>query len=224
MIIPNLSAPQAIRSGCPLELKKDAPETAAPAYPRNDTSPMTSGSHWTVQRVEKERNLRLAELAQQMNGAQKIEFEKLRKCVREFADARAFMETHMADYTGAVKSIAAQEEVKNTFLSDLGQFEQGRLPAYTRLQCTAFDRRLELACMSVWHAMGQRSAHQTMSMKDVLEAQRLWLAYRDAWAAFGHARYPSVAAHSWKALLTARRIEQLRGLRRDLGAPGIVQV
>jgi hypothetical protein len=44
----------------------------------------------------------------------------------------------------------------------------------------------------------------------VRKTERLWLKLRDAWAAFGTARYPGLSADDWKAWATRQRVESLK--------------
>ena len=43
----------------------------------------------------------------------------------------------------------------------------------------------------------------------VREAERAWIAYRDAWVEFGRRKYPSLAATAWQTELTRERTAQL---------------
>jgi uncharacterized protein YecT (DUF1311 family) len=57
----------------------------------------------------------------------------------------------------------------------------------------------------------------TVQKADVRAAQRLWLAYRDAWVRFAALRYPTVPADAVKVELTTWRSQQLRGLAASAG-------
>jgi hypothetical protein len=46
----------------------------------------------------------------------------------------------------------------------------------------------------------------------IRDAQRKWVAYRDAWTAFAARRYPKRSADEWKAWITSVRVEQLKTL------------
>lgn len=191
--------------------------------PGDDASdPLMSGycPQWALQRNEKARTLRLDKMSRGLSAGQQPAFLELRKGASEFADARAWMETDMSGASQAMLSIIAQEQVWNDFLSDLEQCEAGRLPAFTAEQAAALDRRLD----EHWQRLVQHGNWAgTIRMGDVRETQEIWLRYRAAWAAFGRARHPLVAAHAWQAVVTERRIVQLQGLLANPHSPGIVQ-
>jgi uncharacterized protein YecT (DUF1311 family) len=46
----------------------------------------------------------------------------------------------------------------------------------------------------------------------IRQAERAWLAYREAWVAFGAVKWPLVSADSWRAWLTLQRSEELKAL------------
>ena len=54
-----------------------------------------------------------------------------------------------------------------------------------------------------------RAPDTTVAKADVRAAQRLWLAYRDAWTAFAALRYPALPRDVLQATLTEWRTKQL---------------
>jgi uncharacterized protein YecT (DUF1311 family) len=58
-------------------------------------------------------------------------------------------------------------------------------------------------------AAGKVRRWGTVTPEGIKAAQELWIAYRDAWVAFGKQRYPSVNAEGWKTFLTQQRIGML---------------
>jgi len=168
------------------------------------------------QQGDKDVNKRLGDISSHLNPAQKAAFEKLRSAAFAFAEARGHHETaEMGSMRGSVATQIREDE-KNQFLSDLEQIEKGMVPSDTQDQFTALDEQLNQAYQSVMHAptTGENEGLNDgeVTKKDVRETQRVWLKYRDAWVAFGQARYPSVAPYSWRALLTQRRIKELKEL------------
>ena len=113
----------------------------------------------------------------------------------------------------AALAIEAHGVELDVFAHDVQDAEKGKLPRYTEQQFQQLDKKLN----QVYQRLMQTSQKEgepgfgygTVTKDGVKLTQRAWLAYRDAWVALGAARYPSVAPHAWKALLTQRRIEQL---------------
>ena len=52
----------------------------------------------------------------------------------------------------------------------------------------------------------------TVAKEGVRATQKLWLAYRDAWARFGAAVRPSVPEKVWRTWVTEKRTRQLKQL------------
>jgi hypothetical protein len=52
----------------------------------------------------------------------------------------------------------------------------------------------------------------TVARDGIRRTQRTWLTCRDAWAAFGRARYPAVPDAAWKAWATTARLARLKEL------------
>jgi uncharacterized protein YecT (DUF1311 family) len=61
-------------------------------------------------------------------------------------------------------------------------------------------------------AYPERLPNSTATKADVRAAQRLWLAYRDAWVRFAALRYAAIPADALTAALAARRVKQLTSL------------
>ncbi len=74
-------------------------------------------------------------------------------------------------------------------LGSLLEFEAGRLPSFSVEEAAGAERELGQLKMSP-------------------DRLRNWQAYREAWLALGRIRYPSVAAHAWKAYFAKRRVAQ----------------
>jgi len=209
------------------ELKSPADEADKPIR-HNDAGRLLGGycSQWALQRNDKVRNALLDQMFCQWKAAQRRELKYLRKAMVEFAGARAWLETDMSNPAQAIRTIWAQEEVKNQFMSDLEQFERGSLPEFSPAQLTALNNQLDQAWRTLMHHMSAGSdgagACGTVGREDIQETQRIWLRYCGAWVTFGYARYPEVAAHSWLALLSGRRIRQLNELLINLPKPGVV--
>jgi hypothetical protein len=59
----------------------------------------------------------------------------------------------------------------------------------------------------------------TVTQEDIRETQRKWLAYRDAWTAFGQRLFPRLPAETWKVWLTRERTKMLEGFAAPAQAP-----
>lgn len=155
---------------------------------------------------------RMAKLAGGWPAAQRAALAGLERPMRVFADARARYESDPTGSLGALYAPAAESmraAEAGQFVSDLERWEQGRLPAYTAAQDAGFADQLALAYRKLMRAPAEVA-------DGVRRTEQAWQAYRDAWVAFGHVRYPAVPPHAWRALLEKRRLEQLRKLHREI--------
>lgn len=162
----------------------------------------------------RERNGKVSAILKGWPLAQQAVAAKLQAALDVFAASRADQETDMSGGLRAALAIEARGFELDQFARDLQEAEKGRLPRYTQQQYQQLDRKLgELFERLMARGAGKPGAHLvgygTVTKEGIRITQQAWLTYRDAWVALGAARYPNVAPHAWKALLTQRRIEQL---------------
>jgi len=145
-------------------------------------------------------------------AAQRAAYESLQRSLAAFVKARDG-EVDLSGTARAALLIAAEDEVKESFDDLLRRAEAGKLAAGTAANAQAADAALN----ATWKKL--RSAPDlelgTIKLDDIVQAQRAWLKYRDAWVAFGHVRYPALPAPTWLAVLTAQRRQQLQELLGD---------
>lgn len=162
----------------------------------------------------RERNGKVSAIVKGWPPAQQTVAAKLQAALDAFAASRADQETDMSGGLRAALAIEARGFELDQFARDLQEAEKGRLPRYTAQQYQQLERRMgELLERLMERGAGKPGAHLlghgTVTKDGVRSTQQAWQAYRDAWVALGAVRYPQVAPHAWKALLTQRRIEQL---------------
>jgi hypothetical protein len=162
----------------------------------------------------RERNSKVAAIVKGWPLAQQAVVAKLQAALDLFAASRADQETDMSGGLRAALAIEARGFELDQFARDLQEAEKGHLPRYTPLQYQQLERKMnDLLARLMERGAGKPGAHLlgygTVTKDGVRATQQAWQAYRDAWVALGAARYPNVAPHAWKAMLTQRRIEQL---------------
>ena len=161
----------------------------------------------------RERGARLAALMKTWQPAQQAAAARLQQALEQFATLRADQETDMSGTLRAALAIEAHGVELDVFAHDVQDAEKGKLPRYTEQQFQQLDKKLNQVYQRLMQTPQKEGepgfGYGTVTKDGVKLTQRAWLAYRDAWVALGAARYPSVAPHAWKALLTQRRIEQL---------------
>lgn len=140
---------------------------------------------------------------------QKTAFAALRKAAEAYFEEHAGSEQDMSGTARNSFFIAEQARLRDAFLADIKAFETGKRPPHADL--TAADKALNAAYQNLlkktdWSRTG------TVKPEGIRATQRLWLKYRDAFAAFGKARYPETRAEDWKTHLTRLRTAELKTL------------
>lgn len=162
----------------------------------------------------KARTGKLSAILKTWQPGQQIAAAQLQQALEQFAARRADQETDMSGTLRAALAIEAHGVELDLFAHDVQDAEKGKLPRYSEQQFQQLDKKLNLVYQRIMQQPAQKDGsaglgYGTVTKEGVRITQRAWLAYRDAWVALGAARYPTVAPHAWKALLTQRRIEQL---------------
>ena len=130
-------------------------------------------------------------------------FDQLRRAANAFFHVHATKESNL-EATFEVQERAALED---GLLTALERFEQGDLPGFS-----AADLRQAEADLDALYAgtqRGQTRTWGTVNADGIRDAQQAWLAYRDAWVAFGTTRYRTIAAPAWRLWLTQERVGML---------------
>jgi uncharacterized protein YecT (DUF1311 family) len=188
-----------------------SPENAAKPYLFCDHT--TSGAHggqcaaFDEDKVQVARDRKLAQLEAGFTPAQNAAFASLQKTSEAYIDSHARDEQDMSGTLRGAFYVEESSSLHEVFLKALEDFEHGKLPSKDDL--AEADKTLnatyrEILTATDWSSTG------TVAPEGLRKTERLWLRYRDAWAAFGIARYPSTRADDWKAWATRARIATLK--------------
>ncbi len=150
---------------------------------------------------------RAASLQSIVNGwtaEQRNAFTPLRQAADAFFRARAGREVNLE------ATVEPQERafLEDQFIASLRQFDGGETPSFSADDLRASETALQAAYAAT--QQGPTRKWGTVTPDAISDTQKLWIAYRDAWLAFGKARYPAVSAVSWQTWLTQERAEMLR--------------
>ncbi|MCP1174328.1 lysozyme inhibitor LprI family protein [Ralstonia chuxiongensis] len=161
----------------------------------------------------------LAKYAQKLNGRERSAFEQLQTALSAFAQRRGDSETDMMGTARAALAIQASVDEYDAFMSLLGKVEAGTLEKSDTARVNDLNQEMDRVLHKVRLSKGVeadssgRIGYTTITKANVVEAQRAWLQYRDAWIHFiGTHRTPDIDTDSLAAHLTTRRVEQLRTL------------
>jgi uncharacterized protein YecT (DUF1311 family) len=165
------------------------------------------------------REARLERAARALPAASQKALAKLRLAADAYAKAGAGEE----DMQGtAAAGLAVQHEagLREEFMQAALDTIDGKLPAASAETFAERDRQLNQLYQTVMTAPSRqqdspdRIGDSTITHADVRQAERAWLAYRDAFAAFCASLPSGSDAAAIKTLLTTQRIAQLRKVER----------
>jgi uncharacterized protein YecT (DUF1311 family) len=161
--------------------------------------------------ADQEREQVFESLTVNWNADSRKAFTELRKKAQQFAEARSGGEVSKGGTAQAAFMTEEEDRQKRDFLKSLRDFDAGRLPVASQRDFLAADR--ELNEVYQWLKRTKDSEYYgEVKFADIVATQRVWLAYRDEWVAFGKVRYPAVADYAWKAYFTRKRTEMLKKL------------
>ena len=189
----NVPRPTAGKLGC-RHLQQHFEQVARDARLARDTV------HWSSKETEALAQLRLA-AAQFFQASSDNEVEV------EMHGAGAYWDAE-------ITQIEARKDLDDAFVADLERFEKGQLPQFSAAQFKESDARLNSQYKAVLAWTPDPGEPATIiTPEGVKTTQRAWLRYREAWVAFGQAKYPGVTADSWRTWLSQQRAQMLEGVR-----------
>jgi hypothetical protein len=147
-----------------------------------------------------------AQLTAAWTPAQKQALARLRTAHEAFAQASGGGEVDHSGTLRAAMEIGAEETLRDELLAMLRQLEAGKAPIYGHAQYVAADAALNAAYRKALQGVEPNAGVGAVTRQGMRDAQRAWLAYRDAFLAFAAVRYPKVARESLATWLTLKRI------------------
>jgi len=151
-------------------------------------------------------------------GAHRDAFAKLRAAADRFFDARVDGEVDVSGTGRGAFIVGETEALESGLLASVQAFERGDLPRATGEEFAAADRDLNAAYAAARAAAKFEEPEAmfgplgSITPDGIRDAERAWIAYRDAWVAFAAIRWPAADATAWKHWLTRERERQLRAL------------
>jgi hypothetical protein len=161
-----------------------------------------------IEEVEKmKRHLERNKISSSYSKIQRQRFQELIGAAHEFFDKHSVYEIDMTPNWRAMISIEENASQKDTFLSMLQKLESDLWPK--DFLYMEEDRKLNLAYKRLMTCkISEERGVGEVQQYNVTETQKLWLNFRDAFAAFGVARFPKSNSKQWKAWLTSIRTKQ----------------
>jgi uncharacterized protein YecT (DUF1311 family) len=165
------------------------------------------------------REARLDRAAGALPAPARAALAKLRKAAERYAEAGA-NETDGRGTAAADFAIRLEARLREEFMQAALDAIDGKLPPESAADYAALDRQLNdvyqdvMGIASTQPGWPDRIGDSTIAHADVRKAERLWLAYRDAFVAFNASLPSGGDAGALKALLTSQRSAELRKVAR----------
>mgnify|MGYP002757974191 CR=1 FL=1 len=171
--------------------------------------------------AERSRKARLERGLEALPPPARAAFGTLRQAAERYADAGAGAgETDMQGTAAPGLAIEREGKRRLQFEQLLSAVLDGRLPPASPQDLARADRKLNIAYRSLMrtapseHARPDRIGDSTIAREDVREAERRWIAYRDAFLAFRARLASGPGPEAIDAALTRQRLAELERLRR----------
>jgi uncharacterized protein YecT (DUF1311 family) len=163
------------------------------------------------------RNLRLDRAARALPSASRAAFARLREAAERYAAEAGAVETDGHGTAAAAFAYEDQARLREQAMQAMLDTIAGKLRPASAEDVAEWDRQLNavygevMAIASTQDGHPDRIGDSTVEHADVRKAERLWLAYRDAFVAFRASLGPG-SNDAIMALLTEQRVGQLRGV------------
>lgn len=167
------------------------------------------------------RGTRLDRMAATLPAPARAAWQRLQTAAARYA-AAAGAETDMQGTAAPSFVIQREEKMREQFMQAALDAVAGKLPAASSQDAAARDRELNevyrklMAAPSPQQDWPDRLGETTIQRKDVRAAERAWIAYRDAFAAFAAQLKAGADANAVNALLSSQRVAALQAVAREL--------
>ncbi|MGN6153792.1 MAG: lysozyme inhibitor LprI family protein [Lysobacteraceae bacterium] len=156
---------------------------------------------------------------------QRAALAALRNAAKAYFDSVASEETDMSGTARGALATQAYETLDTALLADVERFERRERPAKVPGDFARDDKALNAVYRKVLATLDVSKkkddfAYGTVTSDGVRATQRLWLRYRDAWAAFAAVRYPGTPKEVWLAWLSEARSKALVAIVDDTSVEG----
>jgi uncharacterized protein YecT (DUF1311 family) len=196
-----------------------------PGVPFDQCDDITSGYMGAIcaeireRQDERVRTARLTRLTSGLPPVGRSAFARLRAAAERYA-AGATGEVDMQGTAAPAFSLKHQGRLREQFMQAALDTASGKLPPSSPAEYAQRDTELNDLYKAVMSAPSKqedwpdRIGESTITHSAVRDTERLWLAYRDAFAAFAASMPSGPDPTAVKTLLTSQRIAQLRDVAR----------
>lgn len=155
-------------------------------------------------------NMRLAAIAAKWAPAQQASFRVVTKALDAYAKAEGSAEAEPCASGAASEEMEGEQAVRKEFGDDLERFSRGGLPRFTAVESAHAEDELNRLYRQAMEEMKSETGECAHSPEPLRDAERAWLAYRDAWVKFARSQWPAVSPGSWIAFLDGQRMSMMK--------------
>lgn len=162
---------------------------------------------YDIGKAKRESEIKL--LTAKWSSQQQMALTNLRKVADTFFKTRVENEVDTSGTLRGVYQIGEQSDLETNFKHLLESLEMGKLPSYSAKEFEKSDAELN-ATYAAAIKDSEKGNWGSVTKAGIVQTEKAWIRYRDAWVKFGSIRYPQVSADSWKTWITNERINQLK--------------
>ena len=142
-------------------------------------------------------------------------YSKLRKAATSFFETSSGNEVDMSGTARAAIALDASDSLEAHFLDLVKMANQCSFHNYSQQDFVQADAQLNKTYKKVMGLDKEQAMTGTVTKEGIKQTQRTWIAYRDAWIAFGRVRCPQLSSAALSTLLTLEREAQLTDFAGD---------
>jgi hypothetical protein len=145
------------------------------------------------------------------NQAEREAFQNLLKVRQGFLDAHGSEEP--SGTVGMSQEHMSEDiDTERNWARLLNDLADGKVPHYTQADFKSADASLNYQYKDTRARTADCGGLGCISSDRVLQAERAWLVYREAWVSYGKLRWPHIPPDSWRTLLTIERTKMLQDI------------
>jgi uncharacterized protein YecT (DUF1311 family) len=145
------------------------------------------------------------------NQAEREAFQNLLKARRGFLDAHGSEEPSGTVGTSQ-QHMSEDIDTERNWAKLLNDLADSKLPHCTEAEFKRADAALNDQYKDTRARTADCGGLGCISSESVLQAERAWLLYREAWVSYGKLRWPHVPPDNWRTLLTIERTKMLQDI------------
>jgi uncharacterized protein YecT (DUF1311 family) len=169
----------------------------------------------STDRQAAELDARYAALAHAWPPEQQRNLARLRKAATSYFNDVVYAQGGLPPAYPAAMAMLDASAREEALFERIVAIARAPVPSVPEQKATTADQELNEAYRALMRTLRDldgkaQCGGSSVDATEIRDVQRLWIAYRDAWIAFGMTRHPQSAAAGWNEALTRERAQELR--------------